>query len=379
MKKLCYVTTIALSARAFLLPVFRYIREHTDWELTVICDEDVALAAELPEGVRYIPVSMKRGVSLGGIAACMQMAKIFRKEKFDLVQFSTPNAALYASIAARLAGVKIRLYHQMGLRYLGFTGLKRWIFKSLEKICCSLATEIECVSPSNLELGIQEGLFPAGKAKLAFYGSSVGVDVERFTAERKEQWRGQVRQELGINEQACVFGFAGRITGDKGINELLTAFLDMDMPHTRLLMVGVLEEEHTLDAALLERAEQTGRLVLHGFVNDIERYYAAMDVLILPSYREGFGNIVIEAQAMGIPVIVADIPGPTDAMQRDVTGLVVPVKDAAALRKAMEALASDADRREAMGAAGLAFVKERFDQTRVIQWILEERTKQLGE
>lgn len=375
MKKICFVTTVSLTVKAFLLPVFRQLREHTDWEISVMCSDDPELEKLLPEGVRYIPVKMERGISLGGLAACARMVKIFKKEKFDLVQYSTPNASLYASIASKLAGVKIRLYHQMGLRYLGFTGIKRAVFKAVEKLSCRLATHVECVSASNLALGENEGLFPGEKAKVLHYGSTSGVDTARFDISRRDEWRCQVRSELELPDDACVFGFAGRITQDKGVGELLTAFAGLEDQSARLLLVGKLEDGETL----LEQAKRDSRVVCHGFVTDVERYFAAMDVLVLPSYREGFGNIVIEAAAMGAATIVSDIPGPTDAMERDVTGLVVPVKDVGALKAAMETLACDPVRREEMGKAGYAFAKEKFDQKVLMEKLLEDRKRLLGE
>ena len=174
-----------------------------------------------------------------------------------------------------------------------------------------------------------------------------------------------------------MFGFAGRITGDKGINELLAAFEQLDNPNARLFFVGRTEDEASLDAEKLNRARSNKKIVFHNYVNDIERYFAMMDVLVLPSYREGFGNIVIEAQAMGVPVIVTDIPGPTDAMERDTTGLVVPVKDAAALKEAMEYMASHPDRREELGRNGRLFVQERFDQKKMCDMILQDRKRLL--
>ena len=372
--KICYITTISTTIKAFILPVLAHLKENTDWELSVMCSEDPTLPALLPEGVRYIPVKMERGISLSGIGAMLKMIRIFRKEKFDLVQYSTPNAALYASIASWLAGVKIRLYHQMGLRYLGFTGISRFIFKTVERFSCCLSSRIECVSPSNLALGIAEGLFPAHKASVLHYGSSAGVDMQRFDHSRRELWRTQVRQDLNIPEDACVFGFAGRITKDKGINELISAFSTLEDQTIRLLLVGNPENADTL----LAKAAQDCRVIYHEAVPDIERYFAAMDVLVLPSYREGFGNIVIEAEAMGLPVIVSDMPGPTDAMEEGETGLTVPVKDIGVLKIALQTLL-DLKKREQMGTAGKAFVCERFDQQVLLNKILESRKSLLEE
>lgn len=373
MKKLCFVTTISLTVRAFLIPILGQLRANTDWELTVICDDDPTLASELPEGVRYIPVSMKRGISPAGIGAMLKMRKIFKREKFDYVQYSTPNAALYAAMASKLAGIKHRRYHLMGFRFLGFSGWKRSLFKTIEKYTCALSTDIECVSPSNMKLGLGEKVFPADKARVLFYGSSAGVDLQKFDIKRREEWRQELRKKYGYEENDCVFGFAGRITGDKGINELLAAFRGMEDPNARLFLAGRMEEEHTLDAGSMAWAKENEKVRFCGFVPDLERYYAMMDVLVLPSYREGFGNIIIEAQAMGLPVIVTDIPGPIDAMEPGVTGLTVPVKDKNALCCAMEKLCVHREIREEMGRKGRTLVEERFDQEKLAQVILEDR------
>ena len=379
MKKICFVTTIHTTMRTFVMPVIRAMLEETDWQITVICNDNEEFAGELPERVRFIPVAMKRGVSLGGFQAMLKMRRIFREEKFDLVQYSTPNAALYAAMAAKLAGVKHRKYHLMGFRFLGFSGWRRGLFKAIEKIACGLSTDIECVSSSNLKLGEEEKVFPEKKARVLFYGSSAGVDLSRFDIEKKEQWRQELRRELDFADEDCVFGFAGRITKDKGINELFAAICQMEDPRAHLFLAGRVEGERELDAHGLAWAESDPRARMCGFVPDLERYYAMMDVLVLPSYREGFGNIVIEAQAMGLPVIVTDIPGPTDAMEPGVTGLTVPVKDADALRQAMEKLCADRALREEMGRRGRVFVEERFDQKKLVEVILRDRKKLLDE
>ena len=378
MKKICFVTTVSLTIRAFVLPVIRYFKEHTDWEITVICHEDPQLQELLPEGVRYIPVRMHRGISLTGVKAMLKMAKIFRKEKFDLIQYATPNAAFYAAIASWLSGSKNRKYHLMGFRFLGFSGVRRWIFKQVEKLACALSTDIECVSKSNMELGIEMGIFPSEKAKVLHYGSSAGVDLTRFDIQKKARWRKELREVFTYKDADCVFGYAGRITRDKGINEILTAFNNVACENKKLFIVGRMENEASLDADLLADSRKNRNIQFCDEVQDIEKYYAMMDVLLLPSYREGFGNIVIEAEAMGVPVIVTDIPGPTDAMACGKTGLVIPVRDANALVVAMTQLAEDKDLREQLGWAGHRFVEERFDQRALCEIIMKDRTQLLN-
>ena len=372
MKKLCFVTTIPLTVRAFVIPVVRYLAENTDWEITVVCDTDPTLQAELPERVRYVPVPMKRGISPSGLSSVWQLYSLFRKEKFDLVQYSTPNASFYSAIASWLAGIRHRKYHLMGFRYLGFTGVKKTIFKTIERLSCLLSTDIECVSPSNMTLGVREKVFPAEKAHVVFFGSSAGVDLERFDIHKRSAWRAEMRDRMGYTEDQCVFGFAGRITGDKGINELLNAFSKISSSENQLLLVGSIERDG-LNPGLLDQAEKSKNITFLPFVDDIERCFAAMDVLVLPSYREGFGNVIIEAQAMGLPVIVTDIPGPVDAMIPGETGLVVPAADVEALADAMQQMDHDAELRARCGAQGRKLAEERFDFRKLMEHFLRER------
>lgn len=361
-----------LTIRAFVIPVVRYFSENTDWDITVVCDHDPTLREELPAGVKYIPIPMKRGISLNGVLSVKYLYDLFRQEKFDLVQYSTPNAAFYASIASRLARIKHRKYHLMGFRYLGFTGIKKYVFKMIERFSCLLSTDIECVSNSNMLLGVQNKIFPEKKAKVIFHGSSAGVDLNRFDIHKKTIWRKEVRRDLGFTDQQCVFGFAGRITGDKGINELLQAFFALPSEGNRLLMVGEIEE-NGLNHELFCTTKNNPHIVTHKFVNDIERFFAAMDVLVLPSYREGFGNIIIEAQAMGVPVIITDIPGPIDAMIPDESGVVVPPRDVRKLTMAMQKFSVNHELREQFGHQGRKFVEECFDSEILMEYFLQDR------
>ena len=312
MKKICYVTTVSSTLTAFVLPVLKQLCRNTDWEVTVICDQDPNLAELLPEGVRYIPVPMKRGISLGGLGACWKMYEIFRKEKFDLVQYSTPNASLYASLAAWLAGVPARLYCQWGMAFVGFRGVKRAVFKGIERLVCTLSTWVEPDSFGNLEFSHKEGLYPPEKGSVIWNGSACGVNLEKFDICHRETWRQAIREKHEIPKDAVVLGFVGRITGDKGINELFTAFRQLleRMPQTRLMLVGNMEKAESVDQELYDWARGEDRVIFCGYTNVVERYLATMDAYVLPSYREGFGSVVIEAEAMGVPVIVTDIPGP---------------------------------------------------------------------
>ncbi|MBQ8741132.1 MAG: glycosyltransferase family 4 protein [Clostridia bacterium] len=334
MKKICYVVTISLTIKSFFVKQLQYLSEN-GFDVTVICSPDDSLQDILGSKIKFVPVAMPRGISIGGsIASIIKLTSIFKKQKFDLIQYSTPNAAFYASIAAKSAGCKVRNYHLMGFRFLGALGVAKTILKWIEKTACKNSTSIECVSKSNLEIGIKEGLFPREKATVVWNGSTGGVDLLRFDFSKRERWRNEIRNTLGYKEDDFIYGFVGRITKDKGINELLTAFLNLK-DDSKLLLVGDIEKENRLDNALLKTAHKNNNILFHGFVSDIERYFAAIDVLVLPSYREGFGNVVIEAGAVGTPSIVSNIPGPIDAIEVGKTALAVEVGDVKALEDAM--------------------------------------------
>ena len=160
MKKICFITTISLTLKAFVLKTAEYLHENTDWDISFICSTDDEFEQMLPEYIHYYPVPMERGISVAGVKAMLEMMKIFKREKFDLIQYSTPNASLYASLAGFLAGIPVRLYCQWGMAFVGFTGLKRKIFKAEEKLVCSLSTWIEPDSYSNLNFAHEQGLYP---------------------------------------------------------------------------------------------------------------------------------------------------------------------------------------------------------------------------
>ena len=376
MKKICYVVTLPLTIRAFFIPQLKYLVDN-GFDVTVICSNDDNLQEELGEEVRYLSVDMPRGISISGsITAVRKLIKIFRKEKFDLVQYSTPNAALYTSIASKAVGVKVRNYHLMGYRYLGAKGFSRNILKMIEKITCALSTNIECVSSSNLELGIKEKLFKQNKATVVWNGSTGGIDLTRFDISKRKTWRAQIRRELGYSETDFLFGFVGRITRDKGVNELLEAFLNLKSD-SKLLLVGNKEGANTLNQILLKKAAQCSNIRFVESVADIERYYAALDVLVLPSYREGFGNVIIEAAAVGTPAIVTNIPGPIDAVGINVTALTVKVKDSKDLYEKMFKLENSPNICKTMSLNCRKYVKSRFDDVILCEYILKRKQEML--
>ena len=163
MIKICFVTTVSMTLKAFVVDLAKYLHETGKFEVSMICAPDEEFSKELPPYIRYYPIQMRRGTNLDGISATVKMAKLFKENRFDIVQYSTPNASLYASVAAFIARIPVRLYCQWGIAYVGFKGVKRTIFKLIEKMVCKLSTNIEPDSKSNLEFCLEQRLYPPQK------------------------------------------------------------------------------------------------------------------------------------------------------------------------------------------------------------------------
>jgi glycosyltransferase involved in cell wall biosynthesis len=209
------------------VPQIKYLAKN-GFDVTVVCTPKGDMQGLLGDTVRYVPIDIPRGISFfGSFSAISKMKKFFKKERFDIVQYSTPNAAMYASIASRLTGVKIRNYHIMGFRYLGSSGIGGMLLKAIEMISCKNSTDFECVSPSNRKFGIENGFFTEENSCVVWNGSSGGVDLKKFDVSKRTEYRNEIRSRHGIKNDEFVFGFVGRVTRDKGINEILSAFKKM--------------------------------------------------------------------------------------------------------------------------------------------------------
>lgn len=379
MKKICFVTTVPGTLRSFVLEFAKYMHNQGDYDITFICDTDEEFEKSLPTYIHYISVNMKRGISVAGVVSCAKMYGIFRNHRFDLIQYSTPNASLYASIAGWLAKVPVRLYCQWGMVFVGFNGLKRRIFKFEEKLVCKLSTWIEPDSYGNLNFCREQKLYSKEKSSVVHKGSASGVSLEKFDIAKKRDYRSDIRKKYNIPEDAFVYGFVGRITGDKGINELLLATKNILQSYrdVYILLIGGVEKEGSVNSELYEWSKSEEHIIYCGSTSEVQKYMATMDCYVMPSYREGFGLTVVEAGAMGVPVICTNIAGPTDAVHHEVNGLIIEKKDSKALRDAILRLYLDRKLAEKLGFAGYENVKENYEQNNLFKYILEDRDRLL--
>ncbi len=352
MKKICMITTVSITMKSFVVETAKYLHNECGYDVTLICNDDQGFRESLPEYLHFIPVEMSRGISLSGFKAIKVFKKIFQKEKFDLVQYSTPNASFYASIASKKAKVEKRLYCQWGMRYVGFSGIKRKIFKFLEKMVCKRSTHVFAVSPMNMQFAIDEKLYKKDKVRVVGNGGTIGVDKLVYDIAKKEEWNRSIREKYGIGENDFVFGFAGRASRDKGCSELLSAFqkLSDGRDGVKLMMVGPVEKESGIDEGLLDFANASDKVILTGRVNNSEmkEYYSAMNVLVHPTYREGFGMVIQEAGAMAVPVITTKIPGASEVMVDGESCVLVDAKDENSLLIAMAEMFEDGQKVESL-------------------------------
>ena len=383
MKKICFITTVSITLKSFVVETAKYLHNECGYDVTLICDNDEEFAASLPEYIHYIPVHMSRGIDLSGFASVLKFYKVFRKEKFDLIQYSTPNAACYASIASFLARVPIRLYAQWGIRYIGLSGKGRQIFKLIEKMVCKLSTHIRSQSPKNMQFAIDEKLCKADKISVIGIGGTIGVDLKECDLVDKEETRKNLREKHSIPENAFVFGFVGRINKDKGINEYLTAFekLQEKYDDVYLALVGGIDNKNPIDAKLMEAAQNNNRVVFTGSVsaNEVYSYMSMMDVLVHPTYREGFGKVIQEGMGMCLPIITTDIPGPSEVIENNISGILAEVKNSDDLASKMDLVYSDENMRKSFAKEGRLRAEKYFDRPIMLNNIACEMEKILKE
>jgi glycosyltransferase involved in cell wall biosynthesis len=316
------------------------------------------------EGCTHLPVDLVREITpLKDLKALFQVLKHLRKVKPDVVNFGTPKVSLLGMIAAKILGIKNRIYTCRGFRFEHETGLKKTILVTMEKITARFAHQIICISNSVRDLGIESAIFSADKSLVIHKGSSNGIDLERFSLSQVNATQiADLKSELGLNTTHFVYGFVGRLIDRKGIKELYESFHNLyaENHFLRLLVVGPVEMSQIADLSLIEKMDQHPGILLVGTQSNVPLYLSVMDVFCLPAWWEGFGNVSVQAAAMGLPVIATDVTGSKDAVSKDFNGLLIPAKSTEALQEAMFSLYEHPYKRKELGDNGLVWAQN-FD------------------
>ncbi|UMY65833.1 MULTISPECIES: glycosyltransferase family 4 protein [unclassified Flavobacterium] len=315
------------------------------------------------EGCTLLPIVIEREISLfRDIKTLIAIIRIFRRVKPDIINLGTPKVSLLGMMAGYLLGIRNRIYTCRGYRFEHEHGMKRRILVGMEKLTSKLAHEIICISPSVREFGLKNRLFSPEKAHVINKGSSNGFDLRRFHPDAVDpEAKKKLAETLGFTGK-FVYGFVGRIVDRKGIRELFEAFsaLSAKYPDLELLIVGGVEEVQIADKTMLKRMQDTPNIHFVGPQKDVPLYISLCDVFVLPAWWEGFGNVLVQAAAVGVPVISTTGTGSRDAVSHDFNGLLVEPKDEVGLAAAMERLYADRDLRLQMGRNGLEWARN-FD------------------
>ena len=353
-------TCLVLGAR------LRVLRQSGFRVLLVSAPGDLLCQTAAQELVEHIPVPMQRGIApFSDVISFLRLWKLIGRLRPHLVEFSTPKAGLLGTLAARLHRVPGRVYMLRGLKLERTAGFKRVLLLATERLAAACAHSVLCNSESLRAEALALRIAPAEKLSVLGHGSSNGVDTIRFAPGPS-----MLRERLGIAPKATVIGFVGRLTRDKGVPELIEAFEAMlrTAPSLRLLLVGWFDEaEDALGRELRARILSHPAIACTGFVPDTAPYYRAMDMLVLPTWREGFPNAVLEAAASAIPVIATISTGARDSVIPEVTGFLIPPGYPEAISEAVLKLVRDPERRLRMGRAARAWVLENYSEDNVLK------------
>jgi lipopolysaccharide/colanic/teichoic acid biosynthesis glycosyltransferase/glycosyltransferase involved in cell wall biosynthesis len=335
------------------------------------------------EGIEVYPLEMPRRITpLGDLVAMLRLAWFFWKLRPDIVHGHTPKGGLLSMMAASLAGVRGRVYTMHGLPLETASGFKRTLLRWTERLSCALAGRVTCVSQSLRRRAAGLGIARAEDIEVLAAGTTNGVDGDR----RFAPWRvsqadaARTRRALGIPTELRVLGFVGRIVRDKGVEDLLEAWKELreEFPDLQLAIVGPEEPHDPLSPEAQKLLRSDPRIRLTGYVESMPSAYAVMDIVTLPSYREGYPNVPLEAGAMERPVVATRVTGCVDAVVDGETGTLVPPRDPRALAEALRAYLNDPELRRKHGKAARQRVLRDYRPERIwlhTSWIYEDLLK----
>lgn len=373
--KYCALTTMPGSLRTFVLPSLRILKVN-GYNITVSCLKDDTFRKEIEGEFNYFPLDIERGFNLKKtLKNVLVLYKFFKKEKFQMIEYGTENVAMSASLAGWMARVPVRIYNHWGARYVGLSGFSKFLSIWIERLASLFSTDIRQVSHLNAEMCVKQHLYPEHKVKVLGKGGTVGVDLTRFDFSKKAQYRKEIMEQYNIPNDAFLFGYAGRIQRDKGSNELIRAFKRIDNPNAYLMLVGRIDKQNPVESENMQWAQNCPRVIFTDYVPDAYRYMSAFDVLVHPTYREGFGMVLQEAAAVKTPIITTNIMGPGEFIQNGATGILVEPKNEDQLFNAMEKLMKNSDLRKKFAEKDYQYVCENFERSVMLNRILDDRNE----
>jgi glycosyltransferase involved in cell wall biosynthesis len=375
--KLFRITTIPFSLDILLKGQLNFLNQH--YEVTAIAsdtDKEIWATIAEREKVKCHPVHIERDISLWkDMQSLFRLYCFFKKEQPNIVHANTSKASLLSMLAAKFAGVSHRLYTVTGLRFEAELGLKRKILLMMEKITCWAATKV-IPEGQGVKNTLMKNNITKKKLKIIANGNINGIDTQYFSPIHfLEKEKIELKQHLNIASDSFVFCFVGRLVKDKGINELVQAFVELNKRYlyARLLLVGHFERElDPLFPEIEKEIRDNAHIISTGFQEDVRPYLAISDVFVFPSYREGFPNVVMQAGAMDLPCIVTNINGCNEIITDGINGLIISFKNKELLSEKMEKLLTDSVLRNCLKQNAREMITSRYEQKMVWEALLKE-------
>ena len=340
-KKIIRITTVPMALKYLLRGQMRFMKEN-GFEVLMISAEGAEIE-EIKEweGCRHIIVPMTRKITPFRDLKCLfQLVKIFKREKPDIVHTHTPKAGFLGMLAAKYAGIKVRIHTVAGMPMMEEKGFKYWLLKWIEKLTFLSANHVWPNSLSLKQFISGNRLAAERKLKVIGNGSSNGIDTDRFNRATLDiQTLEKIKLSVNHLKDNQYLLYIGRLVADKGIKDLVLVFneLEKKYPHLHLILVGQYEAQFDpLPASIIEQIEVNSRISHINWSEKVEYYMAIADLFVFPSYREGFPNVLLQAGSTGLPVVCSNIGGNRDIIQNKVTGLTFEVKNRAALKDKIE-------------------------------------------
>lgn len=361
--KVCICYTVPSTLEFATETIQRLISEGA--EVSVICSNKSQLSAFAARfNIPYYVVAFDRGYNIiADLKALKHLIMLFSSIKPDVVIGATPKAGLLSMLASTLIGVKKRIYHIFGFPFETAKGVARQLLIFIERLSASCATNVLPISQSIAQVCINNKITKSKKLCRDYALTIGGVDMCRFDPAIVKSDR--LKQELNISDSDIVIGFVGRITRDKGIYDFMNVIKSLKYDNLKFLIIGDNDARSPVDKNVIEYIDNHKDIIHINFTDKIEEYYKLMNILMIPSYREGFGNANVEAQAMKVPVVCYAVTGCVDSVQNGISGFSVPFLDIAALKESVETLIKDDQLRTRMGEQAREFVQSNFTTEKV--------------
>ncbi len=363
-RSICIVVAATMTIEAFLLEQLAALMPLYEITLAANCP-DKNFLKKFGLDLKLVHVPMRRGIApLQDLKCLLMLFQLFKSRHFALVHSITPKAGLLSMLAAFFARVPVRLHTFTGQVWSTMGGWKRKVLRDFDWLLAISTTHILTDSRSQLQFLSEEGVVSWHKASVLGSGSISGVNLERFRPRQEEKWR--IRRELDIPVCAPVFGFIGRIKADKGVLDLARAFGRLSAKGANAYLIVAGPDEENLTDRMTELAGASAkRICFVNWTQTPELYMAAFDLLCLPSYREGFGSVIIEAAACGVPALASRIYGISDAVVDGVTGLLHECGDISAIAAGMQKALDQADIVAEMGRRAQERARNEFSSRRL--------------